>query len=416
MDILKTENLTKEYRLGRIGTGRLVRDFESWWAKKQGKEDPNTIIGMGGRRDGKFLALDGVSFSVRPGERLGIIGANGAGKSTLLKLISRITAPTDGAVYLNGRVASLLEVGTGFHPDLTGRENIYFNGSILGMSRAYIDKAMDSIIDFSECAKFIDTPVKRYSSGMKIRLGFAVAAHLDNEILIMDEVLAVGDAQFQQKCINKMSEISRMEGRTILYVSHLMHTIRQLCDRCIVLEKGRLTFDGGVDESIALYLGGSGASGIEYAFPSAPTAALRETRLLFLCVENKENPRYLRDERLQISVDWECLASVYSAGFRLVPLYSDGEALGMLESPLFDAGQIGRFTTRLSFPLSIFAPGTYSFRIMMFTKQGGKERVLDAPETHINFEIAETPGRTDWPQGRFGHIYLGELSVDSSYL
>lgn len=202
--VLKVDNIKKRYRLGVIGGGTLQGDIQSWWARIRGKEDPNLKIGSDtNTKRGSFMALDGISFEVKKGERLGIIGGNGAGKSTTLKLLSRVTAPTEGTIYINGRISSMLEVGTGFHPELTGRENVYLNGAILGMSKEEVDKKIEDIIDFSECRQFIDTPVKRYSSGMYVKLAFSVAAHLDSEILIMDEVLAVGDMNFQKKCLNK---------------------------------------------------------------------------------------------------------------------------------------------------------------------------------------------------------------------
>ena len=217
--VIKIENLSKEYRLGAIGSGTLRHDLQSWYAKKRGKEDPNQRIGAKQYTKGDtFLALDGVNLEVNRGERIGIIGANGAGKSTLLKVLCRITSPTDGRVRFRGRIASMLEVGTGFHAELTGRENIYLNGAILGMTKKEVASKIDSIIEFSECEKFIDTPVKRYSSGMFVKLAFAVAAHLDAEIMIMDEVLAVGDMHFQKKCIGIMRDLATEEDRTVLYV------------------------------------------------------------------------------------------------------------------------------------------------------------------------------------------------------
>nr|WP_300304527.1 ABC transporter ATP-binding protein [uncultured Anaerostipes sp.] len=244
--ILKIENVRKEYVLGTV-TGDTLKDaLKDRFGKKRQEHQ---------RHNKRFTALDGVSFSVRKGETVGLIGSNGAGKSTLLKLISRITAPTDGRICIDGRVSSMLEVGTGFHQELTGRENIYLNGSILGMSKAEIDQKIDSIIEFSECQKFIDTPVKRYSSGMYVKLAFAVASHLESEIMIMDEVLAVGDMKFQQKCLNKMKEIAESEGRTIIYVSHNMDTIHKLCKRCIVLNHGKVAFDGATNEAVKIYLG-----------------------------------------------------------------------------------------------------------------------------------------------------------------
>ena len=253
--MLKIENVSKIYRLGEIGGTTLKDELQRLSAKIRRKPDPTKKVGVKDYNKGeKFKALDCVSFEVKKGERIGIIGHNGAGKSTLLKLISRVTGPSDGNIYLNGRVASMLEVGTGFHPELTGRENIYMNGAILGMTKKEIDAKIEDIIDFSEVRQFIDTPVKRYSSGMYVKLAFSVAAHLDSEIMIMDEVLAVGDLSFQNKCITKMRDVSQIESRTILYVSHNMSTIKNLCDRVIVLDKGKIIFDGDVDEGIKIYL------------------------------------------------------------------------------------------------------------------------------------------------------------------
>ena len=232
--VLKVDNVKKKYRLGVIGGGTLQGDLQSWWARIRGKEDPNLKIGENYLEKESFMALKGISFEVKKGERIGIIGGNGAGKSTTLKILSRVTAPTDGTIYIKGRISSMLEVGTGFHPELTGRENIYLNGAILGMSKNEVDKKIEDIIDFSECRQFIDTPVKRYSSGMYVKLAFSVAAHLDSEILIMDEVLAVGDINFQQKCLKKMRELAEKEDRTILYVSHNMSTIRELCNLSLI--------------------------------------------------------------------------------------------------------------------------------------------------------------------------------------
>ena len=251
---IQIQGLKKEYRLGVIGGGTLQRDIQSFFARIRKKEDPNSKVGYKSYgKNEKFTALDGIDLTVYKGERLGIIGKNGAGKSTLLKLISRITSPTVGTIGINGRVSSMLEVGTGFHGELTGRENIYLNGAILGMTKAEVNEKIDKIIEFSEIEKFIDTPVKRYSSGMYVKLAFSVAAHLDSEIMIMDEVLAVGDLAFQKKCLDKMGDVSREEGRTILYVSHNMDTIRRLCDRCVVLDKGKIIFDGDDEKAISYY-------------------------------------------------------------------------------------------------------------------------------------------------------------------
>ena len=255
---IRISGVKKMYRLGQIGGGTLQADLQSWWAKKRGKEDPNAIIGEEQRLVGQtFMALNGIDMTIYQGEAVGIIGSNGAGKSTLLKLLSRVTAPTAGQIELFGRVASMLEVGTGFNGDMTGRENVYMNGAILGMSKAEIDAKMEDIIEFSEVRDFIDTPVKRYSSGMYVKLAFSVAAHLDSEIMIMDEVLAVGDMAFQKKCLSKMREAAKQDGRTVLYVSHNMSTIRQLCDKCFVLDKGKVIFEGDVESAISVYMSDS---------------------------------------------------------------------------------------------------------------------------------------------------------------
>lgn len=255
---IAADHLTKTYRLGTIGALTLQEDMQRWWARLSGRPDPFATIGGRPRagQGGYFDALHDVSFRVNEGEVLGVLGRNGAGKSTLLKILSEITGPTSGTVKLRGRVASLLEVGTGFHSDLTGRENIFLNGAILGMSKAEIRAQFDAIVAFSECEAFIDTPVKRYSSGMFVRLAFAVAAHLEQEILIVDEVLAVGDAQFQQKCLGKMEDVGRT-GRTILFVSHQLSSIQRLCSRALVLEDGRLVHDGDVSGGVARYLVGA---------------------------------------------------------------------------------------------------------------------------------------------------------------
>ncbi|WP_136810713.1 polysaccharide ABC transporter ATP-binding protein [Desulfosediminicola flagellatus] len=259
MSVIEVDDLWKEYRLGVIGHGTLTHDLQSWWAKFRGNEDPNEkissyIAGQEKQIDGnRFWALRNINFEIKQGEILGIIGKNGAGKSTLLKLLSRVTAPTRGNIKVKGRIASLLEVGTGFHPELTGRENIFMNGAILGMSKQEIKSKLDEIIDFSGVEDFVDTPVKRYSSGMYVRLAFAVAAHLEPEILVVDEVLAVGDAAFQKKCIGKMGNISR-EGRTILFVSHNMGAVRALCSRAIILNHGELMLSAGVNTAVEQYL------------------------------------------------------------------------------------------------------------------------------------------------------------------
>ena len=257
--VIKVENLSKQYRLGDVGTGSMAHDINRAWHKLRGKEDPYLKIGESNDRTTKgnseyVWALKDINFEVKQGEVLGIIGRNGAGKSTLLKILSRTTTPTTGSVKIKGRVASLLEVGTGFHPELSGRENIFLNGAIMGMTKHEIKRKFDEIVDFAGVERYIDTPVKRYSSGMYVRLAFGVAAHLEPEILIVDEVLAVGDAEFQKKALGKMKDVSEKEGRTVLFVSHNMAAIQSLCNRAVLLSDGRTEFTGSIKETIGRYL------------------------------------------------------------------------------------------------------------------------------------------------------------------
>lgn len=256
---IKFENISKQYRLGVVGTGTLSHDLNRWWHLIRGKEDPYLKVGQVNSRSSKATsdyvwALKDINFEVEQGDVVGIIGKNGAGKSTLLKLLSRVTSPTTGSIKARGRIASLLEVGTGFHPELTGRENIYMNGAIMGMTKAEISHKLDEIIDFAGVEMYIDTPTKRYSSGMTVRLGFAIAAHLEPEILVVDEVLAVGDAEFQKKAIGKMQDVSKGEGRTVLFVSHNMTSVKGLCNNGVWLKDGMVHQIGGVDEIVEDYL------------------------------------------------------------------------------------------------------------------------------------------------------------------
>lgn len=269
--ILKAENISKQYRLGQVGTGTLSHDLNRWWHQVRGKENPYLKIGDTNDRSIKgksdyVWALQDINFEVERGDVLGIIGKNGAGKSTLLKILSKITAPTTGGIKSRGRIASLLEVGTGFNPELTGKENIYLNGAILGMTKKEISSKIDEIIDFSGCERYIDTPVKRYSSGMTVRLAFAVAAFLEPEILVIDEVLAIGDAEFQKKAIGKMQDISRSGGRTVLFVSHNMAAIQKLCTKCILLQNGKIITEGKTEDVINFYLSQSKLNESEYIF------------------------------------------------------------------------------------------------------------------------------------------------------
>lgn len=310
---IRVENLSKAYQLGEIGTGTLSRDLERWFAKVRGKEDPFLKIGETNDRTSKSTSnivwsLKDINFDIQEGDAVGIIGRNGAGKSTLLKLLSRVTSPTSGNIKVKGRIASLLEVGTGFHPELTGRENIYLNGAILGMRKKEIKRKFDEIVHFAGVERYIDTPVKRYSSGMYVRLAFAVAAHLESEILIVDEVLAVGDAEFQKKCIGKMGEVSKGEGRTVLFVSHNMTAVKQLCNSGIVLHNGSICFKGSQYESIKFYQNSSSTlSNFKHLGSITDAPGNENIRILFFKV------RPLYGEALSISSGFEFELHFYNS-------------------------------------------------------------------------------------------------------
>ncbi len=313
---IKVENLSKLYRLGEIGTGTISHDLNRFFAKVRGKEDPYSIVGQTNDRTTQaqsdyVWALKDINFEVKKGEVLGIIGKNGAGKSTLLKLISQITSPTEGSIKARGRIASLLEVGTGMHPEMTARENIYLNGAILGMRKHEIKGKFDEIIDFAGCQLYVDTPLKRFSSGMRVRLGFAVAAFLEPEILIVDEVLAVGDAEFQKKAIGKMKDVSKGEGRTVLFVSHNMASVKSLCSRGIILENGKLSYNGNVDEAVDLYMkegsvGGNTNVKIWKDLNKAPgSKGVKITSFKIQANNKSENEPIFMDEELLITCTLE---------------------------------------------------------------------------------------------------------------
>ncbi|WP_394347477.1 ABC transporter ATP-binding protein [Winogradskyella aurantiaca] len=313
--ILKIENLSKQYRLGLVGTGTLRDDLKRWWYNILGKEDPFLKIGESNdqtiRGESNYVwALKDINFEVEQGEVLGVIGKNGAGKSTLLKILSRVTSPTIGVVKSKGRIASLLEVGTGFHPEMTGRENIYLNGAILGMTKAEIRGKEQEIIAFSGCERYIDTPVKRYSSGMRVRLAFAVAAHLEPDVLVVDEVLAVGDAEFQKKAIGKMKDISKGEGRTVLFVSHNMAAVKSICSKALVLENGQKVFDGGTDEAVTYYLKGNNNQLNSSSFQTEFDTELYCLRSIEVKNDNKVvGEPIVEDKEIVISTDIEIKSS-----------------------------------------------------------------------------------------------------------
>ena len=341
---IKVEGLGKQYRLGEIGTGTISHDLNRWIARLRGKEDPFAKVGDANDRTTKggsdyVWSLKDVDFEVKKGEVLGIIGRNGAGKSTLLKILSKVTAPTTGSIKVNGRIASLLEVGTGFHPELTGRENIFLNGAILGMTKSEIRSKFDEIVDFSGVERYIDTPVKRYSSGMYVRLAFAVAAFLEPEILIVDEVLAVGDAEFQKKCLGRMKDVSVNDGRTVLFVSHNMAAVKQLCTEGIILKNGTLDFSGSSSASIEHYNSNQNSERVELL-------SLIKKRHAFLKISNISinnslfSPIVLEGNKIVIEMSGVCLANiecsfevkVYTNDNTLIAFYGPGHLLGKLST------------------------------------------------------------------------------------
>lgn len=313
--IIKVEGLSKQYRLGEVGTGMLTHDLNRWWHRLRGKEDPYLSIGDENDRTKKgsseyVWALRDVNFEVKQGDVLGVIGRNGAGKSTLLKILSRTTTPTQGSIKVKGRIASLLEVGTGFHPELSGRDNIFLNGAILGMSKEEIRAKFDEIVDFSGVERYIDTPVKRYSSGMYVRLAFAVAAHLDPEILVVDEVLAVGDAEFQKKCLGKMKEASDKQGRTVLFVSHNMAAISSLCGTGLVLQQGRVKNYGSTEECVKIYLTENlkiSQVDLSERKDRVGNGVFRFTEVLFLDKDMNAQPNFLSGGELNILMKYKTL-------------------------------------------------------------------------------------------------------------
>ena len=403
--IISVENLSKSYRLGQIGTGTLTNDLKVWFAKVQGKPNPMLKIGQAdhGNMDGETLwALKDVNFQVEQGEVLGIIGRNGAGKSTLLKILSRVTAPTSGRIKVRGRIASLLEVGTGFHPDLTGKENIFLNGAILGMTKAEVKRKLDEIVAFAEIEKFIDTPVKRYSSGMYVRLAFAVAAHLESEILLVDEVLAVGDAEFQKRCLGKMGEVASKEGRTVIFVSHNMGSITGLTHKCIYIRSGSIAKQGTTKDIVDYYL----------------SEVSRENQLHEGFADLREFPRKLKIQNPVAQFTWVKIlddnnieksiltkGQIFSieTGFNLsqpttklqfgfgVKHVRSGVEIFISPSPIFyDNFLNGNHTIKMLVDPNFLHPGLYNVVLKMFCKGVRQETIGEV----LFFEIIEDSGKS----------------------
>ena len=408
---IKIEQVRKCYRLGVIGGRTLQEELQSWWAEKRGKEDPNICIGTDARQIGKeFWALNGIDLTIYRGESVGIIGGNGAGKSTLLNLLSRITAPTEGEIDIWGRISSLLEIGTGFHRELTGRENIYMNGAILGMTRAEIDAKIEKIIEFSEIKDFIDTPVKRYSSGMYVKLGFAVAAFLDSEIFIMDEVLAVGDMAFQKKCLDKMRESADKERKTILYVSHNMDTIRRLCERCIVLEQGKIIFDGDVERGISLYLNKNlDENLVDVELENKQENKNAPITLQHLLLQDKVMPVYMPEEALILRLTMNVTKPIANLLLRLTFRNEADVAIGTAWSHPFSMLETGVCDMDFKIPLIQIAKGKFFVSLGIYrTDETGKKK----PLAHITraFKI-EIQGLPLWNVRAHGFVHFSEIEI-----
>ena len=395
--VIKVENLSKAYQIGQIGTGTISRDIERFWLTKiLGKEDPFLKIGETNDRSTKgqsniVWSLKDINFEINRGDAVGIIGKNGAGKSTLLKLLSRVTSPTTGQIKVKGRIASLLEVGTGFHPELSGRENIYLNGAILGMRKKEITRKLDEIIDFSGVERYVDTPVKRYSSGMYVRLAFAVAAHLESEILIVDEVLAVGDAEFQKKCLGKMGDISKGEGRTVLFVSHNMASVKSLCTGGIVLNNGIIGFNGNVNESVDFYL--NKCSNILQSNFFKNTTIKNSNGINF--VELIGNQQFINhSQSLKIKVIFNSIVSKCNVGIAV--LNSSKVKIFTTTSPI----EIGIKEIICEIPSNLLLKGSYSLDIATFSPDTVFEYLNDI----CNLQIVDLDNDYQIYTGNIGDI------------
>jgi lipopolysaccharide transport system ATP-binding protein len=364
--ILKAENISKQYRLGIVGTGTLSHDLNRWWHKICGKENPYLKVGETNDRTKKgdsdyVWALQDINFEVERGEILGIIGKNGAGKSTLLKILSKVTTPTTGSIKSRGRIASLLEVGTGFNPELTGRENIYLNGAILGMTKKEITEKLPEIIEFSGCERYIDTPTKRYSSGMTVRLAFAVAAFLEPEILVVDEVLAVGDAEFQKKAIGKMQDISKSGGRTVLFVSHNMAAVKSLCTKGIVMENGQVSFNGNCEDAILFYQS-IGAESEETNWNGELLSTDGNLQLQEVKIAHSENPDIISFSNtmpLKLSFRYKLLENIKNS-YRIVYTFLSGDEVTLFSHGVFIEPTVkGEYIASVQIPPMLFNRGNY---------------------------------------------------------
>ncbi|TWT72958.1 ABC transporter ATP-binding protein [Allorhodopirellula solitaria] len=414
---IQFEDISKQYRLGEVGTGTLSHDLHRAWARLRGKPDPFGKVGALNDREergGEYVwALKDVNFTVEQGEILGIIGRNGAGKSTLLKLLSRVTAPTTGSIKTKGRIASLLEVGTGFHPELTGRENIYLNGAILGMQRREITRQLDAIVDFSGCAKYIDTPVKRYSSGMTVRLGFAVAAHLECEILVVDEVLAVGDAGFQKKCIGKMKQVSGQLGRTVVFVSHNMGSVMGLCDRSCILVNGVAEPPMPTKLAVKRYLQLNEQSQnpeTSATISLTPNSSFQFHKIELCSDEGRNAFRFSIGQPVRISLEYECRQEVPGLEIAVAIFNSYETRLFTVErSQHFKQQmQVGFYSESVAIPANTLVAGEYSVTVAAFVPNS---QILQSLKSVVRFSAFDD----GFHFSRYVGADIGVVQVDCAW-
>ncbi|KYG77036.1 lipopolysaccharide transport system ATP-binding protein [Roseivirga ehrenbergii] len=406
---IKVEGLSKQYRLGVVGTGTISHDLNRWWAQLRGKEDPYLKIGETNDRSQKgtsdyVWSLKDIDFEVKQGEVLGVIGKNGAGKSTLLKILSKVTGPTTGRIMAKGRIGALLEVGTGFHPELTGRENVFLNGAILGMTKMEIKSKLDEIIDFSGCERYIDTPAKRYSSGMTVRLAFAVAAFLEPEILIVDEVLAVGDAEFQKKAIGKMQDVSKGEGRTVLFVSHNMGAVESLCTKCLVLKNGQNSFLGDVPEGVKHYLSNKESK--------KDLVSRYVEKISLTSLNGVAQDAFFMGEGFNIEIlvhGLDVFQGIHVGVFIMDTLNQKVTSFSTAMSKGSSSKHFERELITFSFPNQNLIPSSYVIDISISYKSGGRiEYVADA----LSFDIiaSDIYGTGSYLNTHFGKFFLNGLA------
>lgn len=416
---LKAENISKQYRLGQVGTGTLSHDLNRFWSQIRGQEDPYLKIGEANDRSTKgdsdyVWSLREINFEIEEGDAVGIIGRNGAGKSTLLKLLSKVTKPTTGKIYTKGRIASLLEVGTGFHPEMTGRENIFLNGAILGMTRKEIKRKFDEIVDFSGVERYIDTPVKRYSSGMYVRLAFAVAAHLESEILIVDEVLAVGDAEFQKKCLGKMGDVSKGEGRTVLFVSHNIAAVKNLCQKGILLKDGQLITQGAIDKVINTYdlEFTSQDKNFQINYPLQPELDMQI--LAATLRKPADHNRLFTNDILTFDFTIDSRRPVPNSYITIDVKDKNDELIYWTSdytTERFLKNEKGTYKVHCTFPQYLLASGFYYVTFAIYSPSSNKVS-HHQPEFKISFEIEEDEGSF---LQKFGIVRPGKIGIESHW-